>query len=163
MSTVYETPQFSSSALRKLASGWQLSSIVRIQSGSYFQVATGFNNALRSGIGTNRADQILDDPYLADKGVNGWLNRAAFVRPADGFWGTASDVQGPGTITINAGLTRSFAITEGQSLQFRAEAFNLPNHMNPDNPIAALNNQNFGKIFTAKDPRIMQLALKYIF
>ena len=162
-SIVYETPQFSSSVLRKLATGWQLSSIIRIQSGSYSQVVTGFNNALRSGIGTNRADQILDDPYLPEKGVNGWLNRAAFVRPADGFWGSSPDIQGPGTITINAGLTRSFAITEGQSIQFRAEAFNLPNHMNPGAPIVALNNQNFGKIFSAKDPRIMQLALKYIF
>ncbi len=162
-SIVYETPQFSNSALRKLATGWQISSIVRIQSGSYLQVVTGFNNALRSGLGNNRADQIQDDPYLPSKSVNGWLNRAAFVRPADGFWGTAPDVQGPGTVTINAGLTRSFAITEGQTIQFRAEAFNLPNHMNPDNPISALNNQNFGKIFTAKDPRIIQLALKYLF
>ena len=164
MSTVYETPRFSSSVVRALATGWQLSSIVRIQSGGYFTVVSGFNTALRSGIDNNRADQILDDPYLPNKDVNGWLNRAAFVRPADGFWGSASqNLQGPGIITINAGLTRSFAIREGQTVQFRAEAFNLPNHVNPDNPIAALNNQNFGKIFTAKDPRILQFALKYIF
>ena len=116
MSIVYETPQFSSSALHTLATGWQLSSIVRIQSGSYFTVVTGFNNALRSGIGTNRADQILDDPYLPDKGVNGWLNRAAFVRPADGFWGSASqNIMGPGTITITAGLTRSFRVTKSKA------------------------------------------------
>jgi hypothetical protein len=162
-SVVYETPQFSNSVLAKLATGWQLSSIVRVQSGSYLQVVTGFNNALRSGLGNNRADQVLPDPYLPSKSVNGWLNRAAFVRPADGFWGTAPDVQGPGTITINAGLTRSFAVAEGQTIQFRAEAFNLPNHMNPENPITTLNNQNFGKIFSAKDPRIIQLALKYLF
>ena len=48
-------------------------------------------------------------------------------------------------------------------MQFRAEAFNAPNHLNPNNPIAAINNTNFGKIQTAKDPRIMQLALKYQF
>ena len=150
--------------MRILATGWQLSSIVRIQSGSYFTVTSGFNTALRSGIDNDRADQIVSDPYLPNKGVSGWLNPAAFVRPANGFWGSASqNIQGPGSITINAGVTRSFAITEGQTVQFRAEAFNLPNHMNPNNPITALNNQNFGKIFTAKDPRIMQLALKYIF
>jgi hypothetical protein len=61
------------------------------------------------------------------------------------------------------GLTRTFPISEGHSLQFRAEAFNMPNHMNPNNPIAALNNTNFGKILSARDPRIIQLALKYVF
>jgi hypothetical protein len=164
MSTVYEIPRFSSSALRMLATGWQLSSIVRIQSGDYFTVTSSLNTALRSGIGTNRVNQVLSDPYLPDKGVNGWLNSAAFAIPTNGSWGNASyNIEGPGTITINAGLTRSFRITEGQTVQFRAEAFNLPNHMNPGDPIAVLNNQNFGKIFSAKDPRIMQLALKYVF
>ena len=48
-------------------------------------------------------------------------------------------------------------------MQFRAEAFNVPNHMNPGNPVTAFNNINFGKIQTANDPRIMQFALKYVF
>ncbi len=74
-----------------------------------------------------------------------------------------SNVLGPGTITINMGLTRTFKIRETQSMQFRAEAFNVPNHMNPGNPVAAINNTNFGKIQTANDPRIMQFALKYVF
>ena len=39
----------------------------------------------------------------------------------------------------------------------------MPNHLNPNNPVTALNNQNFGKIISAGDPRIMQLALKYVF
>jgi hypothetical protein len=164
MSTVYETPQFSNSALRVLASAWQVSGIVRIQSGTYFDVQSGFNTALTSGSGTNRANQVLADPYLPNKGVDGWLNPAAFVRPPNGVWGNASqNIQGPGTITVNMGLTRKFQILESQSIEFRAEAFNLPNHVNLNNPIATLNNQNFGKILSAKDPRIMQLALKYVF
>ena len=48
-------------------------------------------------------------------------------------------------------------------IEFRAESFNLPNHMNPGNPITALNNQNFGKIQSAFDPRILQFAVKYLF
>jgi hypothetical protein len=164
MSTVYETPQFSGRAMRVLASGWQVSGIARIQSGGYFTVVSGFNTALTSGNGINRANQVLADPYLPNKGVNGWLNRAAFARPANGEYGNASmNIQGPGVITINMGLTRSFPITEGQTIQFRAEAFNMPNHLNPNNPIAALNNTNFGKILSARDPRIMQFALKYVF
>jgi hypothetical protein len=35
--------------------------------------------------------------------------------------------------------------------------------MNPSDPIIALNQANFGKITSAADPRIFQLALKYVF
>ena len=164
MSTVYETPQFSSTAMRLLASAWQVSGIVRLQSGSYFTVTSGFNTSLGSGFGTDRANQVLGDPYLPHKSINGWLNPAAFARPADGVWGNASqNIQGPGFITINMGLTRRFHVRESQSVEFRAETFNVPNHVNPNNPVTALNNQNFGKILSAGEPRIMQLALKYLF
>ncbi|PYS32535.1 MAG: hypothetical protein DMG14_34285, partial [Acidobacteria bacterium] len=70
---------------------------------------------------------------------------------------------GPGQIDINMAITRKFQLRESQSVEFRAEAFNLPNHLNPNNPVAAVNNQNFGKILTSRDPRIIQLALKYVF
>ena len=80
------------------------------------------------------------------------------------MWGNASqNIHGPGIITINMGLTRKFRVLERQSVEFRAEAFNLPNHLNPNNPVLALNNQNFGKILSANDRRIMQFALKYLF
>ena len=164
MSTVYETPQFSRSAVRMLASAWQVSGIVRIQSGGYFSVTSGFNTSLGSGFGVDRANQVLADPYLPNKGVNGWLNPKAFARPADGVWGNASlGIQGPGVITINMGLSRKFQLRERQAVEFRAEAFNLPNHLNPNNPVLAINNQNFGKILSAGEPRIIQLALKYLF
>ena len=52
---------------------------------------------------------------------------------------------------------------EKQTVEFRVEAFNVANHVNPNNPSASLNNQNFGKITSAQDPRIMQFALKYVF
>ena len=61
------------------------------------------------------------------------------------------------------GLKRNFRIREGHSIEFRAEAFNLPNHVNPGNPVTNFTNSTFGKIQSANDPRIMQLALKYVF
>jgi len=50
------------------------------------------------------------------------------------------------------------------SLQFRAEAFNVLNHTN-FNTFAStrFGSSLFGKINSARDPRIMQLALKLIF
>ena len=62
------------------------------------------------------------------------------------------------------GLTRTFQLRERQSLEFRAEAFNIPNHVNPNNPTSTvLSNAQFGKITTVGDPRILQFALKYVF
>jgi hypothetical protein len=164
LSTVYETPQFSKQLLRTLGGGWQVSGIVRLQTGNYLTVTSGFDTALTNATGNNRAHQVLADPYDANKNVNQWLNPAAFARPANGEWGNSSkNILGPGRITIDMGLTRKFRVRESQSVEFRAESFNLPNHMNPGNPITALNNQNFGKIQTAGDPRILQFALKYLF
>ncbi len=162
-STVYTTPQFESAAMRALAGNWQISGIVRLSSGNWLLPVSGTNTALRSGRNQNRANQVLEDPYAANKNLNQWLNRAAFARPANGEWGSAPQIQAPGFIRIDMGLTRTFQITEGQSIQFRAEAFNLPNHLNPEDPDVNLNSAFFGQIRTASDPRIMQLALKYVF
>jgi hypothetical protein len=50
-----------------------------------------------------------------------------------------------------------------QTLQFRAEAFNLPNHVNLGLPASSLTGATFGRITSAEDPRIIQFALKYVF
>jgi carboxypeptidase family protein len=164
LSTVYQTPKFNGAALRTVASGWQISGIVRLTTGQYLSVTSGVDQAL-TGQGGQLAAQILGDPYSSNKTVDHYLNPLAFTQPTLGTYSTMrpNNVLGPGMITINMGLTRTFKIREAQSMQFRAEAFNVPNHMNPGNPITAFNNTNFGKIQTANDPRIMQFALKYVF
>jgi hypothetical protein len=79
-------------------------------------------------------------------------------------------------------VSRNFRIREGQALQLRGEAFNLPNHLNPGTPggvsgtnfggIATLSAPNFGQItndisgnngLTPGDYRVIQLALKFVF
>jgi hypothetical protein len=163
-STVYATPQFSNSWLRMLASNWQVSGIIRLQSGGPLSIVTGVDTAL-TGQTLQRAVQQLDDPYASTHNIDGWINPAAFRAPATGTYSDLgiNTLRGPGGILVDAGVTRSFKIREAQSIQFRVEAFNLPNHVNPGNPITTLNSQQFGKIVSAGDPRIMQLALKYVF
>ena len=74
-----------------------------------------------------------------------------------------NNIIGPGSIRIDMGLTRAFKVHENHSIEVRAESFNLPNHVNPNNPNTTWNNSLFGKITTVGDPRIIQLALKYAF
>ncbi len=167
MSTVYETPRFANSALRVLGTGWRISGIVRALSGAQIAVTTGLGSL---GVATDATDevprQILSSPYAANKSITQWLNPAAFTTPVLGTYGPlihAANVTGPGSIRIDLGLTRTFKITERQSVEFRAEAFNAPNHVNPLNPVTSLSDPSFGRILNASDPRIMQMALKYVF
>lgn len=167
MSTVYETPQFANRAAQVLGGGWRISGIVRLQSGPYFSVLSGTDTTFTNSQGSTRANQVLANPYAANKSIDQWLDRAAFAVPAPGEFGNgANSIQGPGRIQVDMGLTRTFRVRENHSVEFRAEAFNLPNHLNPSNPGAAfftLNSQTFGKTITAEDPRIIQFALKYVF
>jgi hypothetical protein len=95
-----------------------------------------------------------------------WLNPSAFRVPAAGTFGnmsTAPGIYGPGSFRLDMGLTRRFQLKENHTLQFRAEVFNVPNHVNPGNPNTIVTSPQFGQIRIAGDPRIMQMALKYTF
>jgi len=81
VSFVARTPKFANRSLNMIASGWQLSGIVRGQTGNYSTVTTGVNNAL-TGVGNQRAAQLLADPYDPNRTVDHYLNRAAFGSPA---------------------------------------------------------------------------------
>jgi hypothetical protein len=75
-------------------------------------------------------------------------------------------------------LTRTFQIRERKTLQVRADAFNLPNTLNPSVPgtgspiVTTTNSGTFNQILSdisgtsglaAGDYRIIQLALKLVF
>jgi hypothetical protein len=162
LSAVYQLPQFSQGAIGRLTNDWQISTIFRAQSGNFFEVTTGIDNAL-NGNGSQRASQVLSDPYL--KQGYQWLNPAAFAAPAAGAF---SDVpihayEGPGRFNVDMGVTRSFRARGEHEIQLRAEVFNLLNNVQLTNPVSSLNSSNFGIITSGNDPRIVQLAVKYAF
>ena len=183
LSALYETPKFANNVARVLASGWQISPIVKLQTGPFLTITSGLDQALTGQTTYERVNLVNANPYTTSKSPSSYLNPAAFAQPALGTYGNigANNILAPGAIYINAGLSRTFRIREKQSIQLRFEAFNIPNHVNygPPNgltgngtatssagfitPTAALNNPNFGKILSADDPRIMQGALKYVF
>ncbi|MGA8765855.1 MAG: hypothetical protein WB559_02455, partial [Candidatus Acidiferrales bacterium] len=85
---------------------------------------------------------------------------------------------GPGSIIANTSLARLFQITESQSVEFRWDVFNLPNHANLYAPAlfgAGIGLPTFGQPTpgstaglgalnqTTNDARTMQFALKYSF
>jgi hypothetical protein len=184
MSLVATSPHFSNTALRLLASNWQLAPILSIASAQFFSVFAGTDQALTS-VG-NQPPNLVDPNgiYPSKKTADKWINRSAFSTAAPGTYGNLgyNTMKGPHTVQLNMALSRTFAIREGQSIQLRAEAFNLPNHVNLATPGAAgpggigravsLTAPNFGQITSdisgnnglqAGDYRVIQLAFKLIF
>jgi len=174
-SAVLQTPKFANATLSKFATGWQLSPILKLKTGQYFTVTSGVDRALTATAGQTVNLVPGVDPYAENKSVDGWLNKAAFAMPALGTYGNLgyNNLLGPGAIQVDLSLSRTFTVREGQTLQLHAESFNVPNHLNPSNPISTFNSANFGKILknggaaqngqSSGDPRIMQFALKYVF
>jgi len=86
-------------------------------------------------------------------------------------WGNMGrgNIYGPGQFDFDATLaksTRVGGIHENATLQFRAEFFNLFNHPQFNIPVGlnAGSLGNFGQITSASvNPRLIQLALKYVF
>jgi len=169
LSALAQTPSFANPTLRAVASGWKFSPIFKILSGDYFSITTSNDQALNglSGLLTNssqRVNQILPDPY-GDKSAGNFLNPAAFALPALGTLSNmgASSVRGPGSWQFDMALSRAFRVREAQRVEFRAEAFNLTNSFRMNDPTTVLNSTVFGQVTFAKDPRIMQFVLKYVF
>jgi hypothetical protein len=163
LSVVATTPQFNNSTARAILSDWQLSPLVRWQRGNRSTITTGVDNAL-TGMGGQRAVQILDDPY-GDGTPTNYLNRSAFTSPVTGTYSSLApfSVVNPSNLQNDFALTRTFHLSGSQGIQFRWEVFNVFNKVNFNAPITALNSASFGQIQSAGDPRIMQFALKFAF
>ena len=161
--------------LDAVVGGWQLNTITTIVAGTPLSVR-GANNGL-----ANRPDWIgsLELPSgftdaNPQRGVQ-WFNPAAFVNPALYVFGNTpraiSQFRNPGAVIVDLSVFKNFTITEKLKLQFRAEAFNAPNHVNLGSPNGSFgagpggtnNNDAFGRITGSRDPRLMQLGLKLIF
>ena len=97
--------------------------------------------------------------------VQEWFNTSAFQPNAKGQLGDLGRdvINGPGSKELDIDLSKNIPITEHKQLQFRCDMFNALNWVNLGSPVAALNSPTFGKIQTAGNPRIFQLALKFVF
>jgi hypothetical protein len=165
----------SNGVLDAIAGGWQVNTITTVVAGTPV-VIRGANNGL-----ANRPDWVgsleLPSGFVdanPQRGVQ-WFNTAAFVNPALYIFGNTpraiSQFRNPGAIIVDLSIFKTFTITEKVRLQLRGEAFNAPNHVNLGTPNGSFgagpsgtnNNDAFGRITTARDPRLMQIGLKLIF
>jgi hypothetical protein len=160
--------------VNQILGGWQLGSIITIQSGRPLNTQAGWDAPGTGTFGDWRLHATGQDPYLPEgqRSTNQWFNVRAFRELAAGELGNMSRnrLQGPTTLQWDFSTHKEFFIREGHRLQFRFEAFNFPNHPSWGNPNVNWNSRTstpqpaFGTIRgTAYNMRELQFGLKYVF
>jgi outer membrane receptor protein involved in Fe transport len=159
------TPKGMGAVIEHLAGGWQLNGIVQAQTGF---PTTVFDPSLSIRYLTNRPDQVCDPNDGAPHTVDEWFPTSCFVRrvladTAEPGSTPRDSVRGPGFARTDLSLFKNVSLPGTHRLQFRAEAFNLFNQTRFGQPGNQIGTANFGRITSADDGRIIQLAVKYSF
>ncbi|HQZ40890.1 MAG TPA: TonB-dependent receptor [Vicinamibacterales bacterium] len=173
----YNVPEL---GMGRLGEGWQVNTIVTLQSGRPLNITTGTD---RSGTGALRdRPNLVGDPYAnvpqaaAPRSVQ-YFNPAAFALPALGSYGDLerNALYGPGFNTVDLSVFKTTKLRGGASLQLRCEIFNLFNTINWANPgLSMSSSTSFGVITNTRnaggapgigagEPFNVQLAAKILF
>jgi hypothetical protein len=161
----------------RLTEGWTLTGITRFSTGFPVTLYNNNDTSLLGTIPNGINNNGVDTPNVAPGNLeintdprNGLpaFNTALFSLPALGQMGTAARriFYGPGIANFDLALLKSVRLTESKSLQFRAEAFNVANHAQFYGPASVngnISSPSFGRVVSAADPRLVQVAIKFNF
>jgi hypothetical protein len=149
---------------------WQINNLLQAHSGIAFTPLMGGDQANTNEVAWFPYEHLnkVGNPGVSNPSPNGWFNTAAYVAPTQGTYGDAgrNSLRGPGFMNLDTSIFRNFPIREGVEFQFRAEAFNVLNHVNWGQPDSIIQDTNFGKITSlafSSHARQLQLAGKFIF
>jgi hypothetical protein len=163
-------------AAQRLTGGWALSGIMTLAKGEPIQLMETDDNSL-SGTFDDTIDIPRYNPGNGPLFINKnprnsagqpYFNPNYFAPELLGQVGNAMRryFVGPGIYNFDLALLKDTHIWESTDLQFRAEAFNVFNHAQFNNPSGNIDNNfvgGFGYVTSARPARIMQLALKLVF
>ena len=171
-STVWDVPFGASRAhhpggvVGALVNDWTLAGVVTLQSGVPLAIGQTTNNNAFAGFGTQRPN-LVGNPALpaAERSTSRWFNTSAFVAAPQFAIGTSArnPVRGPGYRNLDLAVIRRVALPAGTALEIRGELFNATNTPPLGAPNTTVGAAAFGTITTAGDPRVVQLALKFLF
>jgi hypothetical protein len=168
-SSVYQIPvgkgrrYFHSGPARNVIGGWQIGTVMTLQTAAPSTVQTQTNTTFAFSSGAQRAD-ILRDPNLpsGQRTLDHWFNTDAFEQTATNQFGNQGVglVRADGIFNMNTSIIRAFHLAEKKTLQFRGEFFNLLNHPNFQVPGHTFNGPGFGIVDAARPARQIQLGLR---
>jgi hypothetical protein len=142
--------------------GWELSGVTRVQTGQYLTPVGS-----SSIPGTRRAEYLGGPVDLPSdvRGVNKWFNTKAFTSAPGAALGNAGVgiIEGPGWQVWDISLRKVFKINEQWAVRFQADAFDLFNHPNFNNPAVTTSNSDFGTITSSQPARNIQFGARVTF
>ena len=160
----------------KVADGWAISGITTFQSGFPVRIFSSDDNELQYSydfVLPGEPDLVAPFIKLNPRGPGHLaFSPTSFASPsAVGVIGNSPRTVccGPGINNFDFALLKDTKLKERLGIQFRAEFFNIVNHtqfINPSAQAGATGDfaaSNFGEVVRARDPRLIQFALKFIF
>jgi len=161
--------------LDTVSGGWEMGVLGVFQSGNPFTISSGRTTGPSTSNTTINwsGDRSIGEIRKVGNGVFFFTPEqiAALTDPANepaaGSVGSSglNAFRRPHFINSDVSLVKRFRFTENHSLTFRAEAYNVFNHVNFANPAVNVTTPTtFGKVSTNYNgARIMQMALRYDF
>ncbi len=174
LSYVWELPVPKYSGFKGgVLNGWDVSGIYTYQSGFPIRITSSSDNELMYSAFfeyPGEPDQIAPFRTLNPKSNGGyWFDSTAFTEDTTlGRIGNAKRTIccGPPINNFDFALHKVLPIggSEGKRFEFRSEFFNLFNHTQFNNPDGNITDgSDFGRIKRAREPRLIQLAIKFYF
>jgi hypothetical protein len=176
ISGFYELPGLRRGFVRLLTNNWQMGGIATFQTGTPFTFFSD-NNSSGQGTSLERPERVgpvakLDvrkpGHYLYDT-TNLLTN---VVLPGDGepgvpmftFGNTGrNSFRAPGINNFDLSFLKRFPLREGRWVEFRTELFNAFNHTQYLFTNANASSSTYDQATQARDPRLIQLALKFYY
>jgi hypothetical protein len=144
--------------------GWSFSGITRAQSGQPLTVSGnqtigpgGSQFSRRANVGSGAA---------CTGGSLCWFDTSTYVKASNSSAGNAptGSIIGPGYYAWDMSLRKSFRLPlEGTNLTFQADAFNIFNRTNWQNPGTSVSAGNFGLLANTNPPRQLQFGGRFTF
>lgn len=165
----YELPFSRFFGSRRITNGWTVTGVTRFTTGLPVSMSEVDDNSLIGSFGGLPIDFPNYTPgnleYNNPRSGKEYFNTSLFSPEALGTTGTAARrfFHGPGLNNWDFALLKETRITESKSLEFRFEAFNIFNHAQFGLPVGNIDSGSFGYVTTADNPRICQVALKFVF
>jgi hypothetical protein len=156
----------------RLADGFDLSGSFTFASGTYYtpQYSGNSAEALSGNVYQQRPNRVFTQGLKGPGSYQEWFNTAAFAAPTvNGLttYGTASpgSIEGPGTVSVNASLSRTVDLGDSRSFEARVTAsnvFNTVQYSGISTSLGATGN-GFGQVTSAAAMRSLQVQARYRF
>ncbi len=151
--------------ISRLLKDWTLTGNVSFSSGTPLTARVLGNLADTSGTGAVGAGRADATGLPINGGGGDFFNLAAFTIPPSGRFGDAgrNTINGPAQFSLNAGLGRSFSLSERRRLEFRLDANNVLNHVNITGIGTVVNALTYGLPLSAGGMRTVTGTVRFRF